>query len=98
MWPYSGNWETRTPGQTVITAAWADAIDTALNGLYGGTRSVEGLALSASTAFGAVTRPGTGESKPWIYVATAPTVRQLVEQKQIGTGVWSRRYALLNGG
>lgn len=43
MWPVTGTWEPRTPGQTVIKAAWADALDAALNGLYGGSRTVKAL-------------------------------------------------------
>lgn len=43
MWPVSGNWETRTPGQTVIKAAWGDAIDAALNGVIGGSKTIKAI-------------------------------------------------------
>jgi len=47
MFPLSGNWETRISGVTTVKKAWADSVDAALGGLYGGTRTVVSLSADA---------------------------------------------------
>jgi hypothetical protein len=42
-WPVSGTWEARVSGVTVIKVSWAAALDAALNGLYGGTKTIVSL-------------------------------------------------------
>ena len=96
--PYDADVESIVGGTTTIKKTWGDAVVAALRGLYSGTKSVLGVAFSQSTSYGAVSIPGSGETKPYIYIGDAPTTRQLVEQWKIGTGVWARRYQLLNGG
>lgn len=41
---------------------------------------------------------GTGDGLPAIYIPTAPTVRKLIFKQLIGTAIYLRKYALLNGG
>jgi ATP-binding cassette subfamily B protein len=50
--PVSGNYETRVAGTTTVKKAYLDAIDAALNGLYGASRSALGLAIDALSAAG----------------------------------------------
>jgi len=96
--PYNADAESIVGGTTTIKKTWGDAVQGALRGLYGASKSVLGIVFSQDTSYGAVSAPGSGESKPYIYIPDAPTTRQLVCQWKIGTGVYARRYMLLNGG
>lgn len=42
-YPISGNYETRTPGTTIIKAAWGDTVDANITGIIGGSKSIKSL-------------------------------------------------------
>lgn len=84
-WPYSGNYESRTAGTTTVKKAWADSIDGALNGIFGGTKSLQGLVYRVSTDFATQTRPGSGDGQPFEYSTDLPTSRKLIRQWAIST-------------
>lgn len=98
--PYNSRFESIVGGKTTAKKSFADYLQDGLSYLFSGTRSILGLVLSDDTSYGAVSVPGSGESRPFIYLPDAPTTRRLVEQWKIGSGpsVWARRYQLLNGG
>lgn len=98
MWPYDADLETIVPGKTTAKKTWADGIMAAIKGIYGMTRSLRGAIFSDDTSFAAVSVPGSGEGRPFIYLPDLPSQRRLVSQWKIGTGVYARRYQLLNGG
>lgn len=47
-YPVSGNYEVRVSGTTTVKKAWADANDAALNGIYGGTKTLVSVQTDAT--------------------------------------------------
>lgn len=100
-WPETGVWEARVSGTTTVKKAWADAIDGALNSIFGATGTLTGVAFG-STGNTAITRPGSGALRPYIYIDGVPTDRQLVDMWAVTTAggvgtVYFRRYQTSNG-
>ena len=73
-WPVSGNYETRTSLVTTVKKAWADALDAALNGLYGGTKTVKLLTVD-----------GVGYQSPPALATDESTPREIITA---GANVW----------
>jgi len=91
MFPVSGNWETRISGVTTVKKAWADSLDAALAGLYGGTRTVVSLSADglgnqpSSSAAGDVVATGKVRGNAGIETA-AGHVTALVGNLVAGVG------------
>lgn len=103
-WPVSGQWETRTAGVTTIKKAWADDLDAALNGIYGGTSSLRALMIDG-TGYQAVTPPagsaeldgaagdGHGDTNPSGQSLVVPTTRRLFWRWKMTSGpIYARLY------